>query len=267
MKCKTMKYFIPILLICTLLLSGCSLLEDLPIEVPGNPSLPDLNDLPDLARDLGLPDLSEIPNLPQVSDLPGLSVDEDTLVLAGPTERRIGLGERLFGTDIELVALGDEGAEFRINGLRTIRKVGDSLDFDGGWPGLNGVSYTLRLRLYLLGGDSVRAAGVQRLVVDNVAPQAAPVNLGESTLAIPYSGSAGLDSTLKGLTYGYAGLGDRGAEIIGLDVDEFPFRKIGDSLVWEGLLRPDLPVRYSLRVLFYNESLIQVAGVATVALP
>lgn len=250
-------------------LAGCGGLPSPggPLGVPGNPELPGLDQLPDVLRDLGLPDLSSIPDLPQVSDLPALEAPPDGIVFAGPTERRIGVGERLPGTDIELVAITGEGAEFRIAGLRAIRTLGDSLDFDGPWPGIGGVSYTLRMRVYLVGQDSVRAAGVHRLVVENIAPHEQDVSLQGTTIKAPYTGVIRAGETLKGMTLGYAGKRERGAEITGLPAGDFPFRKVGDSLTWKGLLRPDIPIAYSLRVLVYTESHLQVAGVATLQLP
>jgi hypothetical protein len=167
---STMKRFQTVLALClALLLAGCSLpgVGDLPIEIPGNPQLPNLDQL----RDLGLPDLSGIANLPQIADLPALNVADNAIVFAGPTERKIRLGERIPGTDIVLNAISADGAEFQIGGMRAVRSLGDSLDFDGNWPGIGGVTYNLRLRVYLVEGDGVRAAGVHRLLVETITPQ------------------------------------------------------------------------------------------------
>lgn len=250
-------------------LAGCGLIStpELPVEIPGNPELPSLDQLPDVLRDLGVPDLSQIPDLPQVSDLPSLNAPPDGIVFAGPTERRINVGERIPGTDIQLVAVTEEGAEFHIAGLRAMRAVGDSLDFDGAWAGISGVSYTLRMRVYLIGDGYVRAAGVHRLVVENIAPQEQPITLSGATIKVPYTGSIGVGETLKGMTLGYAGKADRGAEITGLPPGDFPYRKVGDSLTWKGYLRPDIPIAYNVRVVMYTENSLQVAGIATVQLP
>jgi len=248
-----------------LLLTGCSLpgIGELPVEIPGNPQLPNLDQL----RDLGLPDLSGIANLPQIADLPALNVADNAIVFAGPTERKIGLGERIPGTDIVLSAIAADGAEFQIGGLRAVRALGDSLDFDGNWPGTSGIIYNLRLRVYLVEGDGVRAAGVHRLLVENITPQEQAVSPQGTLLKIPYTGSANPGQTLKGNSLGYVGSGDRGAEFSGLPAGDFPFRKVGDSLLWRGYLRSDMPIEYNMRVVFYNETTVQVAGIATVQLP
>lgn len=253
------------ILVLVLALAGCSLpgLGDLPVEIPANPAIPNLDQL----RDLGLPDLSNIPNLPQISDLPVLNVGDNAIAFAGPTERKIGVGESIPGTDIVLTGIGEGGAEFQIAGMRALRRVGDSLDFDGNWPGIGGVAYNLRLRVYLLGEDSVRAAGVHRLVVEGIAPQEQSVTPQGTTLKIPYAASANRGEGLKGNTLGYVGSAERGAEFSGLPAGDFPYRKVGDSLNWQGYLRPDIPIEYNMRVVFYNDASVQVGGIATVQLP
>lgn len=261
-----MKRFQTFLALClALLLAGCSLpgISDLPVEIPGNPQLPSLDQL----RDLGLPDLSSIANLPQLADLPALNVADNAIVFAGPTERKIRLGERIPGTDIVLATISADGAEFQIGGMRAVRSLGDSLDFDGNWPGIGGVTYNLRLRVYLVEGDGVRAAGVHRLLVENITPQEQAVSPQGTLLKIPYTGSANAGQTLKGNSLGYVGSGDRGAEMSGLPAGDFPFRKVGDSLLWRGYLRSDIPIEYNIRVVFYNDTSLQAAGIATVQLP
>jgi len=248
-----------------LLLTGCNLpgLSDLPVEIPGNPQLPNLDQL----RDLGLPDLSSIPNLPQLADLPALNVGETVIVFAGPTERKIAVGERIPGTDIVLAALTDGGAEFQIGGLRAPRALGDSLDFDGNWPGIGGVVYNLRMRLYLVGQESVRVAGIHRLLVENIAVQEQNVTPQGRLVKIPYTSSVNVGGRLKGTTLGYVGSAERGGEFSGLPGGDFPYRKVGDSLIWRGFLRGDIPIEYNIRVVFYNDTSAQVAGIATLQLP
>jgi len=255
--------FVSLWLVLTL--AGCSLpsIPGLPAEIPGNPQLPNLDQL----RDLGLPDLSSIPNLPQLTDLPILNAADNAIVFAGPTERRIAVGENLPGTDIVLAAITEAGAEFQIGGMRAMRAPGDSLDFDGNWPGISGVTYNLRMRVYLVSGDSVRAAGVHRLHVENITPQEQAVALQGTLLKIPYASSANRGERLKGTSLGYMGNAERGAEFSGLPAGDFPYRKVGDSLLWRGFLRSDIPIEYNIRVAFYNDDSVQVVGIATVQLP
>lgn len=252
-----------LVLLASLVLAAC----DMP-RLPSEPAdLPQLPGMSDVLRDLGLPDLSQIPNLPAIEDLPNLNVGPNAVAFAGPNERRIGVGETIPGTDIQLVSINEQGAEFLIDGLRANRAIGDSLDYEGPWRGANGVTYSLRLRVYNIGSNSVRAAGVHRLVVENIQPVEQQVNLTGTTVSVPYAASVNTGQTMKGLTFGYAQSTDRGAEITGLPADVFPYRKLGDSIVWEGQLRPDILIEYNLRVLLYNNSNLQVGGIATLQLP
>lgn len=254
-------------------------------SLPGRssaPKLPGVEDLPgvrnlleklpgfdeELLRELGLPDLSDIANLPKVGDLPGLAVGENAIALAGPTEMRINVGQRIRGTDIELAGVVDGQAEFLFSGLRAERIAGDSLDYDGSWPNVGGVSYMLRLRVYLVTDSYVRAAGVHRLVIDGIQPSHQPsLVVSRDAVKIPYTGSARPGALFKGTTYGYVGPGEQGAEISGIASGSFPFRKTGDSLRWQGMLRSDLPASFNLRIVRYGEDSVQVAGIANLQLP
>ncbi len=256
------------------LLAGCSerlpewgeLPRELPRELPtGLLELP--SGLSDAWRDLGLPDLSGIPNLPGLEALPGLQAPPGGIVFSGPSERRIGLGERLPGTDIELVGVSEQGAEFRIAGLVSMRAVGDSLDYDGSWPGLAGAEYSARLRIYLVGDNSVRAGGVHRLVLRDIAPNMGAAGGGGQTIRFPYTGSASVGQDFSGLTYGYAGSDERGAQISGLPENSYPYFKVGDSLRWQGMLRGDIPAEYGLRMVYYDNAGARVAGTVTLTLP
>ena len=265
-----------ILLVSLAFLNACAL-----PQLPGAPQLPKRPPLPavdellerlpdfdlDLLKELGLPDLSDIVNLPQLADLPGLSLGENAIAFAGPTEMRIDIGESIRGTDIQLSGIVDGRAEFFFAGLRAERIAGDSLDFDGAWPSINGVNYNLRLRVYRVAEGYVRAAGVHRLVVEGIQPVHQPVMLNEDAPNIPYTGSATVGQLMKGTTFGYAGFNEQGAEITGMLTGDFPFRKTGDSLRWQGTLRPDLPSVFNLRIVRYSESSVQVAGIVALQLP
>ena len=267
-----------ILAICVLVLSSLLVAcrENLP-AMPELPELPDLSnipgipaslqDLPGLIGELGLPDLSQIANLPGLDALPSLQDEPGVLTLQGPTERRVGLGERIPGTDIELMAVNGSEAEFRIAGMRSVRVAGDSLDFDGDWPGISGVSYSARLRLYHVGSDNIRAAGVHQLVIRNIQPVENATPLGAFTLKFPIVTSVNRGAQFKGLTLGYVGEDDRGAQMSGLPQGDYPYRKTGDSIVWNGQLRPDIPAQYSFRVLLYSADSLRVGGIVNISLP
>ena len=234
-------------------------------KIPGLPS--DLAKMPDLLKELGLPDLSQIGNLPGLDMLPALQQTPGVVAFRGPVEQRIAVGDSLLGTDITLVAIGKNGAQFRIAGLESVRSIGDSLDYDGAWPGANGVTFNLRLRIYQVGDSYVRAAGVQQLVVRDIQPVMQEVEVGKAAMKFPYTASVVNGQTIDGTSYGYAGMDDRGAKLFGVADTEYPYRKIGDSIQWHGLLRPDIAVDYTLRMLYYSKDNAQVGGIVAVSIP
>jgi hypothetical protein len=261
------------LLGCFVLLAGCleenrPALPELPdiSQIPGIPS--SLEDVPDLLNELQIPDLSQIGvDLPSLEELPALRAEPGTVLLRGPYEVRVRLGERIPGTDIELVSVNELDAEFRIAGMRSVRTIGDSLQFDGAWPGLEESAYYVRLRIYRIDDNSVRAAGVHQLQVRDVQPTLADIDTSAEAMRFPIADSAAMDTSIADTTFVYAGMDDRGAEISGLPADTYSYFNVGDRIRWEGRLRSDLPVRYNMRVLFYDADSVQVGGVALVYLP
>lgn len=254
-----------------LLLAGCgqAKLPDIPApdlsKLPGIPE--SLRGVSNLWNDLGLPDISQVANLPALGDLPGLETPPGGIAYAGPTEARIDVGEHLAGTNIALTAVNSDGAQFEIAGQRSVRKIGDSLDFDGAWPGSSGTQYTLRLRIYIVADTYVRAAGVHRLVINNIQPVMDNPTLPQTTLKFPFTAGAKKGEQFTGLTLQYLGSDNQGGQIGGLPQGDYPYRKIGDSILWKGHLRPDIPVDYNVRMLLYTADQAQIGGIVTVAMP
>ncbi|MEZ4617084.1 MAG: hypothetical protein R2867_16470 [Caldilineaceae bacterium] len=264
-----------LLAVLLLLLGGCKAPElpkmpEMPdlSQLPELPGLPEsLRDLPDVVKDLGLPDLSTISDLPSLEDLPNFQTPPGAISYSGPTEHSLNVGDRLPGTDIVLTAINDSGAEFQIAGMRSMRALGDSLDFDGTWPGIGGVDFSLRLRIYYVGSSTVRAAGVQSILIHDIQPVETNVSLSGNTIKLPFTVNASTGAQFPGMTLGYAGQEDRGANISGLPTGDYPFRKIGDSINWKGFVRADIPVEYNIRMLYYDTNRAQVGGIVTIALP
>lgn len=257
-------------------LVGCALPvplpSQLPVDIPGVPR--DLGELQGLLGDLGIPDLSELANVPGLESLGGLQTPPGGIAFQGPLELALNAGDTIPGTDIRFVSAeaGADAAQFEMAGMRAPRQIGDSLDFDGAWPGGDGVTYQLRLRVYQINNGRVRAAGVQRLVIENVTPQGAPVSEAQleaegHVLRFPHSVTASAGGGFSGMTLGYSGQDARGATLTGLPEGEYPYRKIGDSVEWAGQLTPQIPVVYHLRVVYYQEANATVGGVVIVSLP
>lgn len=245
---------------------------------PSVPNLPDrvrelpgvseaIGELPGALTELGLPDLSQVADLPQLADLPVSQAPAGGIVYNGPTEYRVAVGDFVPGTDIQLLSISDGDAEFSIAGMRSQRRPGDSLDFDGGWPGLPGTSYNLRTRIYRIGSDAIRAAGVHQLAIENITPIEGRYAPGNHTVRFPFSAGSTVGQTFSGMTFGYSGSHERGGEISGLPQGDYPYRKVGDSIQWRGQLRNDVPVEYAVRMLSYGESSARIGGVVTLSLP
>lgn len=261
-----------LLAIClfTLTLVACSA-PDFP-DLPGLPS--ELSEIPDVLRNLELPDLSSIGiELPDIATLPALQAPQGGILFTGPTERQIKTGERVPGTDVTLISARDGLATFQILGMQSPRRIGDSVDFDGAWPMLPGSVYQARLRIYAIGNGSLRLAGVHQLMIPNIQPVMNASPSAAFTLRFPFTdgvttgnGSPPSD-VIAGTTLGYLGQFDRGAQLTGLGDNIFPYRSTGDSIEWQGALRPDVGIAYDLRVLNYGRDGLRVGGTATLTLP
>lgn len=185
------------------------------------------------------------------------------LVYAGPTEVRLRAGETLAPTDIVFVGVADGRGQFIIDGMRATRQIGDSLDWDG--EPLPGVRLSLRLRVVWYPGQEAQLAGTVRIEIDGAQAVAGDVDE-EAPIRyrVPVTYRVARGAAIPGTTVIYNGESERGAELQGLN--EYPYRKIADSILWEGYLRPDVGLSMNLRVAYFNASSLEVAGVATVVL-
>jgi hypothetical protein len=113
--------------------------------------------------------------------------------------------------------------------------------------------------------EKLHSAGTARLAVEDVSPTA-----GEFPEDPPISYKLPTTYTVKrgafipGTTITYDGASDNGAALGG--VEGYAYRKIADSIMWEGQLREGVFLDTTMRVVFFNEDTLQVAGVATVGL-
>jgi hypothetical protein len=192
---------------------------------------------------------------------PGQSDDE--LVYVGPTEQGVAPGEFLPGTDVQYVGLADDDAELRVGEKRALKKKGDSLDWDG--HPMSGVTLNLNQRIIWFTEEKLHAAGTARLAVDE--PQPEEMTFPEDLpvlykLPVTYNVKQG--EVIPGTTISYVGSADQGAELDG--VGDYRYRKIADSIAWEGRLREGVYLQETLRVAFFTEEQLQVAGLATIGL-
>lgn len=248
-----------------LLLAACSR-PQLP-QIPDLPGITDeLQAIPEALQDRELPDLAGL-ELPGLDSLPSLTAPAGGILLSGPGERRLNPGERLPGTDISFTGIENGQAVFQIAGLRSARAMGDSLIYDGEWPGLPGSRYSLHFRIYLVGEDDVRTAGVHQLMVPSINPQMDATASGSAELHFLFTDAVNVGEPIIGTTLEYLGRYERGAQFLGWPQSQYPYRNTGDSIVWQGALRPEVGARFNLRLLTYGMEGARVGGAVTLLLP
>jgi len=186
----------------------------------------------------------------------------EELVLEGPVEMGIEVGERLPGTPVELLSITDGTARVSIAGALAEKKVGDSLDWSG--TVREGVELKLALRIIWIGEDELRTAGTARLRIRGPAPAPQTI-VSEPPIhyALPMTAAVKRYQPVPGTTVTYLGKDpDRGAVFGG--VAGYPYRKVADSLTWEGQLREGVLARHELRVILFTDDQAQVGGIVHV---
>lgn len=176
------------------------------------------------------------------------------------TALSVPVGEELPPTGIRYDRMEDRGAYLIINGQQALKKKGDSLSWSG--TPRDGVSLTLKQRVLWYTEDELHLVGTAEVEVDDVLPTAGPI---DTTSLVKYSGPVAYGvkkgRTIPGSSLTYLGEADDGAELGGLS--EYPYRMVGDSIVWEGTLRPGVYSRLDLRVAQFDDRTLRVGGVVT----
>jgi len=185
----------------------------------------------------------------------------DALKYKGATEETVAIGETLPGSNIRYVGFSEDGAELLIDDQRAVKKVGDSLDWQG--KPAPGVEVAVTQRILLANETRLQTVGAIKLTVQDPFPAVAqfPDKPASSyKVAVTYTVKRG--ATIPGTLITYTGKTDSGAELKG--VSGYPYRKIGDSIGWTGRLRANVYLDMTARVIAYTDDFIQVAGLATV---
>lgn len=235
---------------------------------PDLPGIPDeLREIPDVLKGWDL-DSANASDFPAISALPPITATESDVLFRGPTLRVLKPGEALEGTDVVFTGMDDGAAIFTVNGLRSPKKLGDSVEYSGEWPGLTGSHFDTRMRISALADDGVHLAGFSQLLIEDVAPVAGVITDTAQPVTFPFvDGVVTGGDTIDGTTYGYLGRYDRGAQFSGMLDSDYPYRRVGDSLEWTGSLRDGVAARYNLRVLRYGNDGARVAGTVQLYLP
>ncbi|MDX1617007.1 MAG: hypothetical protein R3300_22060 [Candidatus Promineifilaceae bacterium] len=173
-------------------------------------------------------------------------------------------GESVPGTQMTFVSRQGDTYNVTIDGLAAAKRVGDSF----AWRGViaPGVVADFNLRISpTFRGDSLLAGGPVEISVLNPAPvelppTAVPVDVRLHFSKIAVENSVAIGERIPGTTLIFAGRTEQGAELTG--TSGYPYRALGDSLIWTGRLRGDVVVRYSLRVAGLDEDHLRVLGTA-----
>jgi len=188
---------------------------------------------------------------------------EGELVYTAPYEMGVAVGEYLPGTGIRYMGLTDMGARLTIDGQEALKQKGDSLNWSGKPVDFAKLDFSGRVVWYT--ETTCHILGTATLTIANAVPQVVP-NVPEAPLryraVVTYRVAKG--EKMPGTLITYKGSTESGAEIGG--VEGYPYRKAGDSIVWQGKLRDGVYVVVNVRTVFYTDSTLQVAGTAEVIL-
>ena len=186
------------------------------------------------------------------------------LLYTAPFETGIEKGSDLPGTGIHYVSLSDKGAEILIDDQTAFKQKGDSLDWKG--SPVENVDLDLTLRVLWFTEETLYVGGAAQATVRDPMPVAASIPtegpVKYSNAPVTYRVEKG--DSIPGTLVKYVGKAEEGIELSG--VEGYPYRKLGDSIVWEGKLREKVFLQLNVRVIFIAEDFIRVAGTATLLL-
>ncbi len=196
--------------------------------------------------------------------VPGCKVGKPgELVYTAPYEMGVSVGEYLPGTGIRYVGLTDQGAHLTIDGQDAYKQKGDSLEWSGKPVDNAELDFSGRVVWYT--ETTCHILGTATISIPDADPQVVP-NIPEGPLryraVVTYRVDKG--EKIPGTLVTYKGKTEDGAELEG--VEGYPYRKAGDSIVWQGKLREGVYVVVNVRTVFYTDGTLQVAGTAEVIL-
>jgi hypothetical protein len=184
------------------------------------------------------------------------------LTYDGAIENGVGPGETIPGTNIRYVQKTDDSAEVIINDQHALKKIGDSLDWQGTVG--PGVQVSMPQRIALITNDRLQTIGTIRVTIPGVNPVAGTVPAdGQYTYKVASGYTVRKGQRVPGTTLVYQGKTDQGAQFEG--TNDYPYRRVGDSLSWQGQLTPGAFLDTTLRVVAYTDEMATLAGLATIS--
>ena len=218
------------------------------------------------------PNKTSTPTLTPEGTARGQRIPASTLVYRGPIEQTVPAGSFISGANIKYIGLReDKTAEVLINGQRAFKRSSDSLDWTG--SPLNGVKIQLSDRILWFSKEQLQLVGTIRLTVTQATPKRSQVpqianqptpNLVIYKVPVIYRVKPG--EAIPGTTLMYVQNTEKGAQLGGLPKDNYPYRKVGDSIAWQGQLRSGVYLNLLARTVLYDDDSLNVTGVATIIL-
>lgn len=177
-----------------------------------------------------------------------------------PTKLTITAGETLPGTDITYNHQAEDGAQLTIGGQEALKRKGDSLT--ASFNPRSGSSVELELRIAWFTDEELHLVGTAKSSIEDVNPVPGTIS---TSAPIQFSGPVAYGiakgAVIPGSTIVFEEKTDEGVKLGG--IEGYPYRKVGDSISWEGTLRDDIYARLNLRVLQASDSSLHVGGMAT----
>lgn len=181
------------------------------------------------------------------------------LTYAGPTEINLEPGEFLAGSDIQYVGKEDSNARLLIGGQQALKKVGDSVDWQG--DVLSGVHVEQSLRVAFFTGETLHLAGTATVTIATPQPRAETANTSAPVhLKVPVAYHVEKGQAIPGSVVTYQGKTEQGAHLG--NIEGYEYRKFGDSIVWQGKLRDGAWVELDLRTGLILDGSLDMAGTA-----
>ncbi len=192
--------------------------------------------------------------------LPLVSGNANQLTYNLPTEVTVNAGAELPGTGIRYLRMDDQGAYLLIKGQQALKRKGDSVNWSGNLA--PGVAVELQSRIAWYTDKAIYLVGTAKIAITDAQPRAAPIVTSSPVkFAGPVAYNVNKGAVIPGTTFTYQGKTADGAQLGG--IEGYAFRQMGDSIIWEGMLRERVYCRLEARVIQFDEKGIRVGGVVT----
>jgi hypothetical protein len=198
-----------------------------------------------------------------VTCMPDRGGQRGELHYRGPTELSIARGEFLAGTPLQYLGKTEDGTLVSIEGQQALKKTGDSLNWVHN-P-VDGVAVDLNLRVALITEEKLHVLGTVKASVLDPVPHPAEIEASAPIrYKLPVNYRIKKGQTIPGTDILYLGETEKGAHLA--NVEGYPYRELGDSIVWRGQLRDRLWLELNLRTAFISKNSLNVAGIAELSI-